>query len=224
VSNNLTLLTGLALLKAQKATRVVVEYSGSGDSGSIDSIRATTARGKEITIPEQLEKLIDQWSWDKVIPNTGWWNNDGGFGTVTIDLKTYEAVCEHSDRTGDTESTTPRLTIQRQDPIRKVLAGFRNGGVKTVSVSYNQTDAEWSFTEPAGMKLPEADEQTLKEWVWEHVHDFAWPSEEGIEGRTADVFGTVTFDLSAANRIAVTVEHCVTHYKTDPHTQTAVVE
>ena len=36
MSSNLPLLTGLALLRAQKATQVVVEYSGSGDSGDID--------------------------------------------------------------------------------------------------------------------------------------------------------------------------------------------
>jgi len=159
-----------------------------------------------------------------VIPNTGWWNNDGGFGTVTIDLKTYEGVCEHKDRTGDTNRTEPTLTIPRQDPIRKVLTRVRNAGVKTVSVTYNQTDADWSFTEPAGMKFREADEQELKEWVWEHVHEFAWPTKEEIEEHTADVYGTVTFDLSAENRIEVMVEHQVTHYKTEPDTQTAVVE
>lgn len=219
--SNLPLLTGLALLRARKATQVVVVYSGSGDSGQTDSVRSVTARGKDVPIPEELHDLIDTWTWEKVIPDTGWWNGDGGFGTVTIDLKTYEAVCEHSDRTGETNSSGPKLSIPIRDPIRKVLAVFRDAGAKEVSVSYDTTEAHWSFTTPPGMTLPKA-EQELKEWVWEHVVGFPWPTPDEIDGRTADVFGTVTFEFRRS--ISVKVEHSVTHYGTTPDTRMATVE
>ena len=100
----------LALLKVAE---VSVEFNGSGDSGSIDGVSAVDAQGKSVDLTEYFidwtankdvfmkdgwkrSAAIESMSLDTVLTsicdealdqsNLDWYNNDGGFGTLHINL------------------------------------------------------------------------------------------------------------------------------------------
>lgn len=107
--------TLLGTLKLLSAARVVVEFSGSGDSGSIQGVavldhngagvdltghkldwvttRSTYKDGKwvETSTPgvEELGTVIEQVAYAAIeSTNLDWYNNEGGQGEFTIDLTT----------------------------------------------------------------------------------------------------------------------------------------
>lgn len=64
---------------------VKVRYSGCGDSGAVDEKTFLNSRNQELTLPEDLDtnnidNLTDHIDGD-------WYNNDGGQGMITWDLK-----------------------------------------------------------------------------------------------------------------------------------------
>src|SRR5579862_8591321 len=66
-----------AQLRECGATRVIVRYSGSGDSGCIDEIDYLP---EGIALPKALEDRLEGAA-DNYCP-AGYENNDGGFGTL----------------------------------------------------------------------------------------------------------------------------------------------
>ena len=79
---------------------IQVNYSGSGDSGDIDSIWLLKYRevfsynsetGKE-NIEDRIKEIKDCEEWvrdkaDKILSGIeDWWNNDGGYGTMVIQI------------------------------------------------------------------------------------------------------------------------------------------
>lgn len=110
-------------LKRLGATKVVVTYSGSGDSGQIDSveilkgdlaikpaknIRVLTSvsrfdhtssrwidneKNKSVPVQEALETLVYDWLESE---HGGWENNDGASGECTIDVKGDSFLLEHT--------------------------------------------------------------------------------------------------------------------------------
>jgi hypothetical protein len=42
--------------------------------------------------------------WDVVLP-CGWENNDGAFGTISLDWASQKIIVEHNDRISDYETT-----------------------------------------------------------------------------------------------------------------------
>lgn len=76
-------------LLAANVLKATISFSGSGDSGSIDSVDFEYVPGKEL--PKEAEKVLtdDLESWTyKWLEGTGydWYNNDGGQGEVVFDL------------------------------------------------------------------------------------------------------------------------------------------
>lgn len=110
-------------LKRLSATQVVVSYSGSGDSGQIDSVtilngdepfkplknvrvlvstsqfdRAANAwiestKNKCVPIQEAIESLVYDWIESEY---AGWENNDGASGDCTIDVEEDSFRLEHT--------------------------------------------------------------------------------------------------------------------------------
>lgn len=68
------------------AENICIEFDGSGDSGTIQEIDGLT-RNEHITKDD-----LEDWAYD-LIEGTGvdWYNNEGGFGTINIDVskRTY---------------------------------------------------------------------------------------------------------------------------------------
>lgn len=69
--------------------RVLIEFAGSGDSGSIDDIIIEYVAGHEPAAPDgDLRKEIETWA-HKYLEGCGvdWYNNEGGQGTIEFDMR-----------------------------------------------------------------------------------------------------------------------------------------
>lgn len=67
---------------------ITIEYSGYGDS--MDGMTLlifktpTMTRVQDPLLCDALEGVFDAWNWQE---HNGWWNNDGGSGTIRISVK-----------------------------------------------------------------------------------------------------------------------------------------
>ena len=85
-----TILPKLAELGVRKLT---VNYSGSGDEGSIDGI---DVEAEGLAIPEELEEQISDLADEFLYAEHGsWGDGDGATGTIVIDLVEAKIVNEH---------------------------------------------------------------------------------------------------------------------------------
>jgi hypothetical protein len=77
-------------LKDRGVTKIEVEYSGSGDSGSIDGINYYKAGDSfsysDLDISSDMHDKLENLCYPMLDDIEDWYNNDGGFGTITIDL------------------------------------------------------------------------------------------------------------------------------------------
>lgn len=103
----------LPRLKQWGVSQVVVNYSGYGDSGCLDAISYRDAAGKPVDMA-----LVRPAS-DPDIENTiyeflpsGFENNDGGQGTLTIDVRNASLKLAHSQNYTETTDTTEEFTLQ----------------------------------------------------------------------------------------------------------------
>jgi len=114
----------LAGLKASRVATVTIEYDGEGDSGQIETIVARTARGKPATLRgsvtldlhgqareyKSLEEVLDEFAWAILrVYHDGFENNEGGFGTLTIDVAKGTITLDHNDRIIEVSNTETEL-------------------------------------------------------------------------------------------------------------------
>ena len=115
----------LAALKSIGVNITEVEYDGSGDDGQIDSIRAYNEDGQEISLNshpfsfgegdaavsyDSLEDFIDNFAWDVLgTYHDGFVNNDGGYGTLTINVAAGTITLTHNDRFIDVTVTETEI-------------------------------------------------------------------------------------------------------------------
>ena len=73
-------------IKPPQATKVQIDFDGSGDSGDIQSIYVTDANWKSETLEDTTDFL-----YDLIEHHVGvdWVNNDGGGGSIEIDLDNF---------------------------------------------------------------------------------------------------------------------------------------
>jgi hypothetical protein len=119
-------------LKALKVARVEVEYDGCGDSGDVQEVHALLAGGEaadlkgQSVMVERLESVYDHEAKDyrRVTSQQtvslkealgdfavdflsflgiDWYNNDGGYGTVVLDVKDGKVKAEHNYRIESSE-------------------------------------------------------------------------------------------------------------------------
>jgi hypothetical protein len=111
----------LAALKKTRAALVTVEYDGEGDSGQITGIGAVTALAKPAKLPKgpfslqlcdadssyvSIEEVLDAFAWAVLRAyHGGFENNEGGFGTLTIDVAKGTITLDHNDRIIDVSNT-----------------------------------------------------------------------------------------------------------------------
>lgn len=119
-----------AILDAARALGIAhidVSYSGDGDEGQIQDITAwRAAQGQALalavditagaplvfegTCHANLHTLIDDFAWDVLaVHHNGFEINDGGEGTISIDVCAGTASLERSDRCIALETTTVEL-------------------------------------------------------------------------------------------------------------------
>ena len=88
-------------IKDRGALEIRVDFSGSGDSGDIDDIEIYgDGDGDYATISERDEIRDAMYDFiDECIDNMDWYNNDGGYGNITINLETFLVDTEYYERT-----------------------------------------------------------------------------------------------------------------------------
>jgi hypothetical protein len=117
--------TKRAILKALSArgiASVTIEYDGGGDSGQIGDISAYDAkrrpvdierpvqlalyRGKAASEYDSLREALDDFAWLLLAHfHAGFENNEGGYGTITIDVGERSVTLNHDDRVVETVHT-----------------------------------------------------------------------------------------------------------------------
>jgi hypothetical protein len=94
-------------------SHVVVDYSGCGDSGCIDGISYFDACGKPVNMalvrPASDADIED--ALYEFLP-AGFENNEGGQGTLTIDVGAASVKIAHSQNYTQTTDTTEEFTLE----------------------------------------------------------------------------------------------------------------
>ncbi len=83
------IMAALLSIYEQEVEMVEVDFSGSGDSGDIDEWRYLDNDRNEIDIDERSEEIIKKIANEIINNHYGydWYNNEGGRGTLHINLK-----------------------------------------------------------------------------------------------------------------------------------------
>lgn len=102
----------LPRLKQWGVSRVVVEYSGYGDSGGIDGIAYLDANGQAVNmalVKTASDPAINEFAYE-CLP-LGFENNEGGQGTLTIDVLAGTVTIAHSENYTATRDTAEEFTL-----------------------------------------------------------------------------------------------------------------
>jgi hypothetical protein len=98
-------------LKDKGVKYVKVEYSGGGDSGDIDAIYYNLENPDEdlntrhtLGINMEVHELIKNYSYYLTQDIEDWYNNDGGYGIIVIDVESANYTIENNVRYTDVET------------------------------------------------------------------------------------------------------------------------
>jgi len=98
-------------LKDKGVKYVKVEYSGGGDSGDIDAIYYNLENPDEdlntrhtLGINMEVHELIKNYSYYLTQDIEDWYNNDGGYGIIVIDVESANYTIENNIRYTNVES------------------------------------------------------------------------------------------------------------------------
>lgn len=94
----LTIATACATLARLGCTKVECRHSGSGDSGQVDAMHFYNAEGEDMRIIDPtLEDFLGDQLWEVAMrDHEGYYNNEGGSGSVTLDTATGTAVVDQA--------------------------------------------------------------------------------------------------------------------------------
>ena len=83
-------------LLQHSVTKVVVEYSGSGDSGQLDEVRCTDKNNGTVTLSTAVIEKIDDLVYDLLEQHySGWEINDGSSGEIILSLQESKQATLH---------------------------------------------------------------------------------------------------------------------------------
>jgi hypothetical protein len=89
---------------------VTVTYDGEGDSGQIHEITASNAITDLADLPHAVQQQVEEFAWAVLdVYHSGYENNDGGFGQLTIDVTSRSAELDHNDRVVESVNTTTEV-------------------------------------------------------------------------------------------------------------------
>ena len=83
--------------------KVRVDFSGGGDSGDITDTEYLDDKGNVLDIDIHKEAISELCSETLLNNIEDWWNNDGGFGTVKIDVNTGDYTIDNHIRITEIE-------------------------------------------------------------------------------------------------------------------------
>ena len=114
-------------LAAIKACQAVIEYDAYGDEGQIESVEAFRANGKSVSLETpplaltvkggettmrypSLGDALEAYAWELLAAtHDGFENNDGGYGTITIDVAKATVTLDHNERFTDSINTVTEV-------------------------------------------------------------------------------------------------------------------
>jgi hypothetical protein len=172
-------------------TRIEIDYDGSGDSGGIDTITAFNNDTKEVILSGPQKRCVRERVLD-ILPD-GFENNEGGFGTIVIELADNTLMLYHNNREWEDQESSHDLSRAEAGALRSLiprpmLRSWRQQGVVELRVQLIADDlqAEVLFLDRDGrvVVVPEADglPDTLVNVWYEHLDsEFPHP-DDGSEG------------------------------------------
>jgi hypothetical protein len=93
---DLNWLTVMLKLQEQNVSKIIVEYSGSGDSGDIDYIEFTDINDYRVNdIDDKIASYVSDYIEPQLHKFSDWWNNDGGGGVLIIKVPSGEWKADH---------------------------------------------------------------------------------------------------------------------------------
>jgi hypothetical protein len=106
MDNKINLVGVMTYLGDLGFNRVQINYSGGGDSGAIDTIMYLKPEDDEEqdynlsekqknNLNETVRSFIDDLAYTKLNDIEDWWNNDGGFGVMIINIPSGEFTIEN---------------------------------------------------------------------------------------------------------------------------------
>jgi hypothetical protein len=76
--------------------QIVVEYSGSGDSGDIDNSDYISKTNGSIDVPNDINDIVIDYIHSKILDTfSDWYNNEGGGGTLLIEVPSGKWNSDH---------------------------------------------------------------------------------------------------------------------------------
>ena len=102
----------LPTLRQHRVATVEAAYSGYGDSGAIDGVQYRDVAGERVdrtTIPQPLVEQLETCIYE-FLPS-GFENNDGGQGTLTIDTRTAKVTIQHQENYTETRDSTREFDL-----------------------------------------------------------------------------------------------------------------
>ena len=112
-------------LAAIKVSRAVIEYDGCDDEGQIQSVEAVRANGESVSLetpplaPEggettmrypSLRDALEAYAWKLLtVTHDGFSDNEGGYGTITIDVAKSTVTLDHNERLTDSINTVTEV-------------------------------------------------------------------------------------------------------------------
>jgi hypothetical protein len=99
-------------LKKLGVATVECRYSGYGDSGSVETVEYFDADHKPVTVRESRSKKTRpiEYVLDDFLPS-GFENNDGGQGDITIDIEAGTVTIEHQQNYTEHDDSTMEYTL-----------------------------------------------------------------------------------------------------------------
>lgn len=83
--------------------KVIVQYSGGGDSGQIDEIYFSKSgedddenNGEKAGVSAEVIEIIEAKSYRLLDPIEDWYNNEGGYGTIIINVPSGDYKIENN--------------------------------------------------------------------------------------------------------------------------------
>jgi hypothetical protein len=109
MENKLNLVGVMTYLGDLGFNRVQINYSGGGDEGAIDTIiylkpgddeedisQYDLDKEQQDNLNETVRNFVDEMAWSKLNDVEDWWNNDGGFGVMIIDIPSGEFTIKNN--------------------------------------------------------------------------------------------------------------------------------
>jgi len=146
-------------LRQHRIARAIVNYDGSGDSGSVAEIRYVR---EGANVPGLVEERLCDLA-ENYCPE-GYEDNDGGYGTLTIYAKQGLAALVHFDRFEDSED----MGVHAATLPKRLAKRLANVGVTTVTACFDGFGDSGAFEDMA----TEPESATLDKTLADAVENF----------------------------------------------------